>query len=55
MRRTAERAHSFVATFVSVLELCSLGSVRIEREGEGYCLRFVGGDVDEILEKIVET
>ena len=44
-----------VATFVSVLELCSLGSVRIEREGEDYCLCFVGGDVEEILEKIVET
>ncbi len=44
-----------VATFVSVLELCSLGSVRIEHEGEDYRLCFVGGDVDEILEKIVET
>ena len=44
-----------VATFVSVLELCSLGSVRIEREDGQYSLRFIGGDVDEILEKIVET
>ena len=43
-----------VATFVSVLELCSIGSVRIEREGEDYSLRFAGGDLDEIMEKIVE-
>ena len=43
-----------VATFVSVLELCSMGSVRIEREEESYRLSFVGGDVEEILEKIEE-
>jgi segregation and condensation protein A len=44
-----------VATFVSVLELCSIGSVHIEREEEGYSLRFVGGNIDEIMEKIVES
>lgn len=43
-----------VATFLSVLELCSIGSVEIGREGEEYRLRFVGGNVDEILEKIIE-
>ena len=43
-----------VATFVSILELCSMGSVRIERRESDYTLRFVGGDVDEILEKIVD-
>ena len=43
-----------VATFLSVLELCSIGSVEIGREGEEYRLRFVGGDIDEILEKIIE-
>ena len=43
-----------VATFVSVLELCSMGSVRIDREEESYRLSFVGGDVEEILEKIEE-
>ena len=43
-----------VATFLSVLELCSIGSVEIGREGEEYRLRFVGGDVDEILNKIIE-
>ena len=43
-----------VAAFLSVLELCSMGSVRIDREGDGYRLSFVGGDVEEILEKIEE-
>ena len=43
-----------VATFLSVLELCSMGSVEIGREGEDYRLRFVGGDVDEILNNIIE-
>ena len=42
-----------VATFVSVLEMCSMGSVEIDREAEDYVLRFTGGEVDEILDKIV--
>ena len=43
-----------VATFLSILELCSIGSLRIERREAEYELSFIGGDVDEILEKIVE-
>ena len=43
-----------VATFLAILELCSMGSVHIEREGEDYRASFVGGDVDRILEKIEE-
>ena len=43
-----------VATFISVLELCSMGSLRLRRRGKGYSVEFVGGSVDEILEKIVE-
>ena len=43
-----------VATFVSVLELISMGSIRVDREGEAYRVRFVGGDMEEILEKIEE-
>lgn len=41
-----------VAVFLSVLELCSMGSVHIDREDAGYRLHFVGGDVEELLEKI---
>ncbi len=43
-----------VATFLSVLELCSLGSIRLDREESGYRLSFVGGELDEVLEKIEE-
>ena len=43
-----------IATFVSILELCSMGSVSIERADGDYAVSFVGGDVDEIIEKIVE-
>lgn len=40
-----------VATFISVLELCSMGSVvcSVTRDGKGYDLSFSGGDIDEIL------
>ena len=43
-----------VATFLSVLELCGIGSLRLRRRGRGYSVEFVGGNTDEILEKIVE-
>ncbi len=43
-----------VSTFISVLELCSMGSLRLRRRGKGYSVEFVGGSMDEILEKIVE-
>ncbi len=43
-----------VATFVSVLELCSLGSLRLRRRGRGYSVEFLGGSAEDILEKIVE-
>ena len=52
--RECSSRSEIVATFVSVLELCSIGSVHSEREGESYTLSFVGGNVDEIMEKIVE-
>ena len=41
-----------VATFLSILELCSMGSAQISREGEDIVVSFVGGDVEEILERI---
>ena len=44
-----------VATFLSVLELCSMGSIALARDGEEYTVSFVGGDVEEILERIEET
>lgn len=45
-----------VAAFVSVLELCSMGSITVTRRENtaDYDLSFVGGDVEEIIEKITE-
>lgn len=44
-----------VATFVSVLEMCSMGSVHVDRGESGdYRVAFVGGSVDEILERIID-
>lgn len=43
-----------VASFVAVLELCSMGSIKISRQENDYKLEFIGGDLDEILENISE-
>lgn len=43
-----------VATFISVLELCSMGSLRLQRQEESWLVSFIGGDEDEIVEKIIE-
>ena len=43
-----------VATFISILELCSMGSVELTGEESDYTLSFVGGDIGEILDRIVE-
>lgn len=43
-----------IATFISVLELCNIGSVHLESENGDYRLSFTGGNTDEILERIVE-
>lgn len=43
-----------VAAFMSVLELCSMGSLSFERTENDYSLHFTGGDTDEIIEKISE-
>lgn len=43
-----------VATFISVLELCSLGRTALENCNGDIYLRFTGGDIDEILQEIVE-
>lgn len=41
-----------VATFISLLEMCSMGSVLIRREAEDYIVSFAGGDTEAILESI---
>ena len=52
--RDCSSRSEIVATFLSVLELCSMGGVHIDREEGDYRLSFVGGDVEQILEKIEE-
>ncbi|MBR0198799.1 MAG: segregation/condensation protein A [Oscillospiraceae bacterium] len=52
--RACSSRSEIVATFLSVLELCSMGHVHIDREETGYRLSFVGGDTDEILKTIEE-
>lgn len=45
-----------VATFISVLELCSSGSISVyaAKDGSGYELSFTGGNIEDIIEKIEE-
>ena len=43
-----------VATFISVLELCSMGSIELSGDEADYSIKFVGGNIDEILENIIE-
>ena len=43
-----------VATFLSVLELCSMGSVLITEEEGELMLSFTGGDTESIIEAIEE-
>ena len=52
--RVCRSRSEVVATFMSILELCSMGSVSIDRREEGYFVAFTGGDVDEIIENIIE-
>lgn len=52
--RDCRSRSEIVATFMSILELCSMGSIHINRMEDDYALTFAGGDVDEIMEKIIE-
>lgn len=52
--RECSTRSEIVATFMSVLELCSMGNVLIKKYDGEYSLEFAGGDIGEIIEKIVE-
>lgn len=52
--QTCESRSEVVATFLSILELCSMGSIKLVRGDHDYSVEFSGGDVDEILERIEE-
>ncbi len=52
--RESRSRSEVVAVFLSVLELCSMGSLTISESGEGLLLEFAGGDTEKILEAIEE-
>lgn len=41
-----------VATFISILELCSLGHTGLNRDGDDIVVTFIGDDADKIIESI---
>ena len=52
--RMSRSRSEVVATFISILELCSIGRTGLERRGDEIMVRFTGGDVDEILAQLGE-
>ncbi len=52
--RMSRSRSEVVATFISVLELCSIGRTDLQREDGQVMIRFTGGDIEEILEQIGE-
>ena len=48
----AETRSELVATFLSLLEMCAMGSVAIRQEENEYIVRFTGGDTEAILENM---
>lgn len=52
--RMSRSRSEVVATFISILELCSIGRTGLQREGDEILVSFTGGDIDEILEQIGE-
>ncbi|MGE4352666.1 MAG: ScpA family protein [Oscillospiraceae bacterium] len=54
MYATCKSRSELVATFISVLELCSTGSLTITAADAGYVIGFTGGNTEEILENIAE-
>ena len=41
-----------VATFISILELCSMGDVHLEADGGDIIVSFAGPGIDAVLEEI---
>ena len=52
--RMSRSRSEVVATFISILELCSLGRTGLRRDGDRILVSFTGGDIDEILAEIGE-
>ena len=52
--RASRSRSEVVATFISILELCSLGRTSLQREDDRIMVSFVGGDIEEIVGQIGE-
>ena len=50
--RMSRSRSEVVATFISILELCSIGRTALQRDGDEIMVSFAGGDIEEILEQI---
>ena len=51
---SCEDRSDMITAFLSVLELCSIGSISVDVTEDGYEISFVGGDLDKILDSISE-
>ncbi len=52
--RASRSRSEVVATFISILELCSLGRTSLQREDDQIMVSFAGGDIEEIIGQIGE-
>ena len=52
--RSSRSRSEVVATFISILELCSKGHASLARDGDEIYVSFIGGDIEEIIETISE-
>ena len=52
--RESRSRSEVVAVFLSILELCSMASVRLSESAGGLLVEFTGGDTEKILEAIEE-
>ena len=52
--RASRSRSEVVATFISILELCSLGRTSLKRENDQIIVSFAGGDIEEIIGQIGE-
>jgi len=50
--RESRSRSEVVATFISILELCSLGHTQLRRDGDEIFVNFTGGDAEQIIETI---
>ena len=48
----ASSRSEIVATFLSLLEMCSMGSILVQRQEDDYIVSFTGGDTEAILESM---